>query len=175
MPEIQDQELDGIYAFAIQLGKDAGRMLMNAAQSRMQGAESNSSSSQVSYVEKENSVDLVTKTDTGDSSPRPPPLFFLYVQGIQDGPANSGFKRWRNSSGRPSLTSIPTTREFLDLAATAPQLTARQFRRRRNILSWYFPRLPRHRHPDLDRRPPRWHCELHPPLPHVLRLHSLLS
>jgi hypothetical protein len=64
MAEISDQQLDEIYAFAIQLGKDAGHMLMTAARSRMQGTTTDASS-QVSYVEKENSVDLVTKTDNG--------------------------------------------------------------------------------------------------------------
>lgn len=72
MAGINDQELDEIYAFAIQLGKDAGRLLMSAAQSRMQGTETDSSS-QVSYVEKENSVDLVTKTDNGISRDVPCP------------------------------------------------------------------------------------------------------
>lgn len=67
MSGINDQELDDIYAFAVQLGKDAGAMLMAAAQGRMQGTVANSSG-QVAYVEKENSVDLVTKTDNGISS-----------------------------------------------------------------------------------------------------------
>ncbi|KAF5002231.1 hypothetical protein FGRMN_537 [Fusarium graminum] len=57
---MDSQELSEIYAFAIQLGKDAGGMLMAAAQRRMDG---HGASSTVSYVEKENSVDLVTKTD----------------------------------------------------------------------------------------------------------------
>lgn len=64
MSGINDQELQEVYEFALQLGKDAGQMLMTAAQSRMQGGGAGSSS-QVSYVEKENSVDLVTKTDNG--------------------------------------------------------------------------------------------------------------
>lgn len=57
------QELNEIYAFAVQLGKDAGDMLMAAAQRRIDGH--GESSTSVSYVEKENSVDLVTKTDNG--------------------------------------------------------------------------------------------------------------
>lgn len=57
------QELNEIYAFAVQLGKDAGDMLMAAAQRRIDGR--GESSTSVSYVEKENSVDLVTKTDNG--------------------------------------------------------------------------------------------------------------
>ncbi|KAJ4138369.1 hypothetical protein NW768_002193 [Fusarium equiseti] len=58
---MDSQELTEIYAFAVQLGKDAGDMLMAAAQRRIDG--NGASSSTVSYVEKENSVDLVTKTD----------------------------------------------------------------------------------------------------------------
>lgn len=62
MPGINDQELQEIYDFAVQLGKDAGEMLMNACRRRMQGSGATTS---VSYVEKANSVDLVTKTDNG--------------------------------------------------------------------------------------------------------------
>lgn len=58
----QDLDLDDIYKFALQLGKDAGQMLMDAVQRRIQG---NGATTSVSYVEKENSVDLVTKTDNG--------------------------------------------------------------------------------------------------------------
>lgn len=69
MSEVSDQELKEIYDFALKLGKDAGSMLMDAARRRMQGTGATTS---VSYVEKENSVDLVTKTDHGASphSPR---------------------------------------------------------------------------------------------------------
>ncbi|KAF5025992.1 hypothetical protein F66182_1894 [Fusarium sp. NRRL 66182] len=58
---MDDHELKGIYAFAVQLGKDAGDKLMAAAQRRIDGQ--GSSSSTISYIEKENSVDLVTQTD----------------------------------------------------------------------------------------------------------------
>ncbi|KAF5245335.1 hypothetical protein FAUST_1810 [Fusarium austroamericanum] len=58
---MDSQQLNEIYAFAVQLGKDAGDMLMAAAQRRIDGH--GTSSTTVSYVEKENSVDLVTKTD----------------------------------------------------------------------------------------------------------------
>lgn len=60
---MEQHELNDIYAFAVQLGKDAGDMLMAAAQRRIDG--NGESSSAVSYVEKENSVDIVTKTDNG--------------------------------------------------------------------------------------------------------------
>ncbi|KAK2598221.1 hypothetical protein N8I77_011647 [Diaporthe amygdali] len=58
-PEISEKELDEIYAFAVQLGKDAGKMLMDAAKLRMASGGAAHES-----VEKENAVDIVTKTDT---------------------------------------------------------------------------------------------------------------
>ncbi|KAK7718669.1 hypothetical protein SLS64_002629 [Diaporthe eres] len=61
-PQISEKELDEIYAFAVQLGKDAGKMLMDAAKLRMASGGAAHES-----VEKENAVDIVTKTDTGDS------------------------------------------------------------------------------------------------------------
>ncbi|KKY31358.1 putative inositol monophosphatase [Diaporthe ampelina] len=59
-PQTSEKELDEIYAFAIQLGKDAGQMLMDAAKLRMAGGGGAAHES----VEKENAVDIVTKTDT---------------------------------------------------------------------------------------------------------------
>ncbi|EQB52596.1 hypothetical protein CGLO_07764 [Colletotrichum gloeosporioides Cg-14] len=58
MADISDAEVRDIYDFAVQLGKDAGAMLMKAARSRFDGADAQA------FTEKENSVDLVTKTDT---------------------------------------------------------------------------------------------------------------
>jgi len=54
-------DLDSIYQFAIQLGKDAGKLLQDAAQRRMSGEET------LDEVEKLNSVDIVTKTDEGEA------------------------------------------------------------------------------------------------------------
>ncbi|KAI8689520.1 Inositol-1-monophosphatase [Fusarium sp. Ph1] len=54
---MDDQQMSEIYAFAVQLGKDAGDMLMAAARARIDGQHSGS------YDEKESSVDIVTKTD----------------------------------------------------------------------------------------------------------------
>ncbi|KAH6895972.1 inositol monophosphatase [Thelonectria olida] len=59
---MDDDKLAEIYAFALQLAKDAGDMLMQAARRRIDGGP-NPGSSSVAYVEKENSVDIVTKTD----------------------------------------------------------------------------------------------------------------
>ncbi|KAK1997596.1 inositol monophosphatase [Colletotrichum falcatum] len=59
MTEISDTELREIYEFALQLGKEAGELLMTAAKSRW-----GTGGEQQTFTEKENSVDLVTKTDT---------------------------------------------------------------------------------------------------------------
>lgn len=57
------EDLDEIYAFAVQLGKDAGKLLMEAAQSRFSGQ--GREQEPLDFVEKENSVDIVTQTDEG--------------------------------------------------------------------------------------------------------------
>ncbi|KAK4153361.1 inositol monophosphatase [Chaetomidium leptoderma] len=54
-----ETELDEIFVFAIQLGKDAGKLLLEAAQLRFNG---NGQSTQ-DFVEKDSAVDIVTKTD----------------------------------------------------------------------------------------------------------------
>ncbi|KAK4038825.1 inositol monophosphatase [Parachaetomium inaequale] len=54
---LTERELDDIYAFAVQLGKDAGKLLLEAAQSRFNGENTQE------VVEKDSSVDIVTKTD----------------------------------------------------------------------------------------------------------------
>ena len=60
-PSISDDELQEIYRFAIQLGKDAGQMLLDGLERRRtQGAEE--------QVEKMNAVDIVTQTDHGSSA-----------------------------------------------------------------------------------------------------------
>ncbi|KAL2134302.1 hypothetical protein VTI74DRAFT_499 [Chaetomium olivicolor] len=54
-----EEELDDIYVFAVQLGKDAGKQLLEAAQSRYNG---NGQITQ-EFSEKDSAVDIVTKTD----------------------------------------------------------------------------------------------------------------
>ncbi|KAK4162314.1 protein qutG [Cladorrhinum sp. PSN259] len=56
---LTETELDDIYAFAIQLGKDAGKLLLEASQLRINSVSQSSSF----FTEKDNSVDIVTKTD----------------------------------------------------------------------------------------------------------------
>lgn len=55
---MSDLDLDDIYRFAVQLGKDAGALLQSAAQARINGR------TQSTHVEKESAVDLVTQTGT---------------------------------------------------------------------------------------------------------------
>lgn len=65
MPEISREELDEIYAFAVQLGKGAGKMLLEAAQLRMGDADGKGREEMKEHVQKANAVDLVTETDEG--------------------------------------------------------------------------------------------------------------
>jgi myo-inositol-1(or 4)-monophosphatase len=59
---ITDAQLHEIYEFAVQLGKDAGDKLMQAATRRFTGPRED----QVA-TEKDSSVDIVTQTDQGSS------------------------------------------------------------------------------------------------------------
>jgi myo-inositol-1(or 4)-monophosphatase len=61
MQSLGQEELNEIYAFAIQLGKDAGKILLERAQERFQGDDQKLQT----HVEKANAVDLVTQTDEG--------------------------------------------------------------------------------------------------------------
>lgn len=63
MPEISGAELDDLYAFAVQLGKDAGDLMMKYARSRW----SSGGSAEYALTEKDSSVDIVTKADEGKS------------------------------------------------------------------------------------------------------------
>jgi myo-inositol-1(or 4)-monophosphatase len=57
---LSQDELDEIYAFAIDLGRKAGNMLMQRVDQRVSGAEGTNT-----FEEKENAVDIVTQTDEG--------------------------------------------------------------------------------------------------------------
>ncbi|KAI1363296.1 inositol monophosphatase [Xylaria arbuscula] len=59
MGEISEQELGEIYDFAVQLGKDAGDLLMNFAKARW----GDKGSGEQLFSEKDNAVDIVTKAD----------------------------------------------------------------------------------------------------------------
>lgn len=57
---LSQDELDEIYTFAIDLGRKAGKMLMDRVDQRVAGGETNT------FEEKENAVDIVTQTDEGE-------------------------------------------------------------------------------------------------------------
>jgi myo-inositol-1(or 4)-monophosphatase len=61
MPGHTDLDIDEIYKFAVQLGKDAGTLLQKAAESRF-GLNAHHDVVQ----EKDSSVDIVTQTDEGE-------------------------------------------------------------------------------------------------------------
>lgn len=60
MPTLSQAELDDIYHFAIDVGKQAGKILLHGANARISGA-----GVPDTQIEKENAVDIVTKTDEG--------------------------------------------------------------------------------------------------------------
>lgn len=57
--ELTQQQLDEIYAFAVDLGRKAGQLLLESIEKRMDGEQSREAD------EKENAVDIVTQTDEG--------------------------------------------------------------------------------------------------------------
>ncbi|CAJ2499641.1 Uu.00g024940.m01.CDS01 [Anthostomella pinea] len=59
MVDLTEQELGDVYAFAVQLGKDAGNMLMDFARARW----GDKGVGEQSFSEKDNAVDIVTKAD----------------------------------------------------------------------------------------------------------------
>lgn len=61
MASMDTDQLSAAYAFAVQLGKDAGNMLMDAAWSRVGPG----GQTEQAAEEKESAVDIVTKTDEG--------------------------------------------------------------------------------------------------------------
>lgn len=66
--EIPEAELNEIYTFAIQLGKDAGAILLESLQKRRRDGPDQGSQEAVEELvmeEKLNAVDIVTKTDNG--------------------------------------------------------------------------------------------------------------
>ena len=59
------EDLQSIYHFAIQLGKDAGQLLLQSVKLRIAGP-GNAQGRTQDFVEKANAVDLVTQTDEGE-------------------------------------------------------------------------------------------------------------
>jgi myo-inositol-1(or 4)-monophosphatase len=64
MTHIGREELQQIYHFAIQLGRDAGKILLEGIEKRRFGGDSSTND-----VEKLNAVDIVTQTDNGNHPP----------------------------------------------------------------------------------------------------------
>jgi len=64
MEAFNDNELDEIYDFAVQLGKDAGTLLKAAANPELRRSQAADAAS--AFAEKDNAVDIVTQTDHGD-------------------------------------------------------------------------------------------------------------
>jgi hypothetical protein len=62
MAQISQQELDEIYAFALDIGKRAGKLLLDGVDKRIGGVDG---SGELAFTEKDNAVDIVTKTDEG--------------------------------------------------------------------------------------------------------------
>lgn len=58
--QLSRDELDEIYAFAVDLGRKAGDLLMERVEERIAG-----SNGPQTFEEKENAVDIVTQTDEG--------------------------------------------------------------------------------------------------------------
>jgi myo-inositol-1(or 4)-monophosphatase len=61
--EFTPEHLKEIYDFAVQLAKDAGRMLMDGVEARY--GSDGTAGVQQEQVEKDSSVDIVTQTDEG--------------------------------------------------------------------------------------------------------------
>lgn len=59
MPSLSQKELDEIYAFAVDLGRKAGQLLLNGVEERINGGGNGP------VAEKDNAVDIVTQTDEG--------------------------------------------------------------------------------------------------------------
>jgi myo-inositol-1(or 4)-monophosphatase len=67
------EELDEIYRFAVDLGKQAGQRLLNGANNRVKGllpeaVNSSNSTSNLAFTEKDNAVDIVTQVDEGSNA-----------------------------------------------------------------------------------------------------------
>lgn len=58
--QLSQDELDEIYAFAVDLGRKAGDLLMERVEQRISGG-----NGPQTFEEKENAVDIVTQTDEG--------------------------------------------------------------------------------------------------------------
>jgi len=101
MSALSKKELHELYAFAVQLGKDAGAMLQQAANERIAGR------ARTKSVEKASSVDIVTETDEGMLEPC---WVCASTSSIADILRNSFGQTWRNlSRGESTRHSLNTS------------------------------------------------------------------
>jgi myo-inositol-1(or 4)-monophosphatase len=89
MSELSREELDELYAFAVELGKRAGQMLKDAAQSRIDGG--SRTKAQDEHVQKMNAVDLVTETDEDVEA-------FIKTEITKKYPSHKSVQQTRNTS-----------------------------------------------------------------------------
>jgi myo-inositol-1(or 4)-monophosphatase len=71
MAQLAQHDLDEIYAFAVDLGKRAGKLLLDGIDKRVGGADV---PGELAFTEKDNAVDIVTQTDEG------PGKILYYIQ-----------------------------------------------------------------------------------------------
>lgn len=72
--KLPPEDLDEIYAFAVGLGKRAGKILLDGVQNRIDGVgtatDTAAGSTGMEFTEKDNAVDIVTQVDEGTYSLR---------------------------------------------------------------------------------------------------------
>lgn len=70
--KLHPEDLDEIYTFAVDLGKRAGKILLDGVQSRIDGVGTvtgtHADSTHLAFAEKDNAVDIVTQVDEGTYS-----------------------------------------------------------------------------------------------------------
>jgi hypothetical protein len=106
MADISGQELTEIYQFAIQLGKDAGKILLSALEQRRMGLDKIEDPE-----EKMNAVDIVTKTDNGMA---PLQRYQTHVSGHSSGEPQADLTKDRSRVLRPfpNILEIPNPRLY---------------------------------------------------------------
>ncbi|KAL9070555.1 MAG: hypothetical protein Q9157_005780 [Trypethelium eluteriae] len=101
------EELQSIYQFAVQLGKDAGQLLLQSVKSRYGSTDTKPSHSQ-EFVEKDNAVDLVTKVDEAFIVDHKPAIGVVYAPFVdQMFSACKGRGAWMNETQQLPLVRNP--------------------------------------------------------------------
>lgn len=121
MTGFSQEQLDEIYGFAVELGKDAGQMLLDAARLRM--GDGGRSAGQKEHVEKENAVDLVTETDEGTlfrSEDNLRGIFGILCHGAKPCSCRGVHKERDNEEISESQVSISKCGPFCSFQLTVP-------------------------------------------------------